>query len=99
MDLRGNWASACPALLQCPRRNQVAPGIRVLLLAPIVPLQMGPWEALFNLQDQPLRTSLPIMVPDSSFSCALRRLAALMGPWEALFNLQDQPLRTSLPIM
>src|SRR5687767_9025153 len=26
MDLRGNWASACPALLQCPRRSQVAPG-------------------------------------------------------------------------
>src|SRR3990172_10289671 len=25
MDLRGNWASVCPALLCNPRRNQVAP--------------------------------------------------------------------------
>src|SRR3954470_8024605 len=32
-----------------------------------------------HLYDQPLSTSLPIMVPDSSFSCALRRFAALMG--------------------
>jgi len=34
---------------------------------------------LVDGQDQPFRTSLPIMVPDSSFSCALRRLAALIG--------------------
>ena len=29
MDLRGHWSSACPALLQCPRRSQVAPGFAV----------------------------------------------------------------------
>src|SRR5712692_7481888 len=27
MDLRGDWSSACPALLRNPRRNQVTPGI------------------------------------------------------------------------
>jgi len=33
------WSSACPALLQCPRRNQVAPGIVCVLR--IVPYGAG----------------------------------------------------------
>src|SRR5688500_19375472 len=28
------WSSACPALLQCPRRNQVAPGIDEYVIVP-----------------------------------------------------------------
>src|SRR5262245_57688655 len=41
MDLRGNWASACPALLQSPRRNQVAPGISCVAALGIVPYGDG----------------------------------------------------------
>src|SRR5688500_1393294 len=71
------WSSACPALLQCPRRNQVGPGVGVHFTS-----------------YQPLRTSLPIMVPDSRRVWALRRFAPVIGEILSLSVERSLPAST-----